>query len=126
MKSFVFSGCFFVLILSGIILYQMNLTAKSDDIITLTQEIEKNIFAEDKEKTKDGINKLSESFSEMQNWIMAFEDHEEILTMSRCVESMKIYSDFFNKEELLNQLYNFRFLLNYSVKSVVPTIENVL
>ncbi|MBQ2897389.1 MAG: DUF4363 family protein [Clostridia bacterium] len=126
MKSFIFSTCFFALMLSGIIFYHISLEHKADKINTITKEIESSILNRDVEKVDKKIEDLSNKFSEMQNWIMAFEDHDQILTMAQCVEGMKSYCEYFNANEILTELYKFRFLLNYSVQSVKPTIKNIL
>lgn len=126
MKSFIFSTCFFALVLSGVIFYQICLEQRSDEINAITREIEDNVFNNDNAKADKNINNLGKKFVKMQNWIMAFEDHDQILIMAQNIESMKSYCKNGSYDEILTELYKFRYLLNYSVQSVKPTIENIL
>ena len=125
MKSFIISVTFFVVVLSGVIFYQFRLESKAQEINQLTFEIEKCTKNQDKEKLKETTKKLSDNFDEVQNWLMAFEDHAQILEIAQCIEEIKAYSDQAGDAVVISSLNKFRYLLNYSVESVKPTLENI-
>jgi len=126
MKSFAFSTFIFGFMLFGIIFYQFALEKKSNEINLIADKIEESVSANMKEDSRKQIDALSEKFSEVKEWIMAFEDHEQISLMAQCVESMKANCEYYDNNGLLTELLKFRYLLNYSVESVKPTINNIL
>ena len=125
MKSFLISISFFAVILFGIIIYQVILEDKAKEINRITYEIQKSAEASDKEKFGTTTEELSESFDEVKNWLMAFEDHEQILEMAQCIQEIRAYKDKVEDPVVMIGLNKFRYLLNYSVESLKPTLENI-
>jgi len=83
MKSFFISIAFFILILTGIVSYQVILEKKADEINSITLEIQQSAELSDKDRYAEATEKLSKNFEEVKNWLMAFEDHEQILEMAQ-------------------------------------------
>lgn len=125
MKSFLISLIFFVIVLSGIFFYQYAIGKKAEEINLITVEIQKSVDASDEEKFNETTKKLSDSFEDVKNWLMAFEDHEQILEMAQCIQELKAYKNDINDPAVLIGLNKFKYLLNYSVESVKPTMENI-
>lgn len=125
MKSFFISITFFAVVLLGIIFYQFALEKKSEEINLITMEIKKSVEDADKESFRRSTKELSESFEEVKNWLMAFEDHNQILEMAQCIQEMNAYGNNLNDPIVMVGLNKFLYLLNYSVESVKPTLENI-
>lgn len=125
MKSFFISITFFAIVLLGIIFYQFALEKKSEEINLITMEIKKSVEDADKESFRRSTKELSESFEEVKNWLMAFEDHNQILEMAQCIQEMNAYGNNLNDPIVMVGLNKFLYLLNYSVESVKPTLENI-
>jgi len=126
MKSFFISIAFFILILTGIVSYQVILEKKADEINSITLEIQQSAELSDKDRYAEATEKLSKNFEEVKNWLMAFEDHEQILEMAQCIQELKGYKERIDESVVMIGLNKFRYLLNYSVESVKPTLENIL
>ena len=125
MKSFLISTMFFLLVLLGVIFYQFAIEKKAEEINATTFEIQKSVEIQDEEKFKKTTKQLSECFDEVKNWLMAFEDHEQILEMAQCIQEIEAYSSDVTDPSVMVGLNKFRYLLNYSVDSVKPTLENI-
>ena len=125
MKSFLISTTFFLIVLFGIIFYQFAIVKKAEKINTITVEIENSIYDKNNEKFNEATEKLSDYFEEVKNWLMAFEDHEQILQMAQCIQEIKAYESSIDGPTVMMGLNKFRYLLNYSVESVKPTLENI-
>ena len=125
MKSFLISTSIFIIVLIGIIFYQVILEKKSEEINMITIEIQKSAEVCDQEQFDKATKKLSEKFEEVKNWLMAFEDHEQILEMAKCIEEIKAYNNAVDDPAVMLGLNKFRYLLNYSVESLKPTFENI-
>ncbi len=125
MKSFIISISFFCFVLVGVIFYQFILEKKAEEIYQITFEIQKYAETYDKEKLKQTTKKLSDNFEEVKNWLMAFEDHDQILEMAQCIQEIKAYGEEVGDPVVMSSLNKFRYLLNYSVEGVKPTLENI-
>lgn len=125
MKSFYISIAFFVIVLGGIIFYQFALESKAEEINLMIFKLQEYAESDDKENFKETAKKLSENFEVVKNWLMAFEDHEQILEMAQCIQEIEVYSDVVVDPIVMLSLNKFRYLLNYSVESVKPTLENI-
>ncbi len=126
MKSFIFSCVFLLILLAAINIYYMNLSDNSEIITNLANKIEKYILNDESEKCKDAIYKLEKSFNDMQNKMMLFEDHGELIKITQTLELLKVYSVNFNKEEMLAQLSIFKILINNSIENITPNLKNIL
>ena len=125
MKSFLISISYFTVVLLGVIFYQVILEKKAEEINRIIIEIQQSAEKSDKQKFNKATEKLSKNFDEVKNWLMAFEEHEQILEMAQCIEEIKAYSNFMDDPVVMLGLNKFRYLLNYSVESVKPTLENI-
>lgn len=125
MKSFIISTIFFLIVLFGIVCYQFVIEKKAEEITAITYEIQQSAESSDKEKFSIATEKLSNYFEEVKNWLMAFEDHEQILQMAQCIQEIKAYKNRVEDPVVMIGLNKFRYLLSYSVDSVKPTFENI-
>ena len=125
MKSFIISTIFFVFVLFGIVCYQFIIEKKAEEITAITYEIQRSAENKDLEKFSTATDKLSDYFEEVKTWLMAFEDHDQILQMAQCIQEIKAYKNYVEEPVIMVGLNKFRYLLNYSVDSVKPTLENI-
>lgn len=125
MKSFIISIAFFIVVLSGVIMYQFVLEKKADEINKITYQIQQSAENADIKLYQKSTNDLNKSFEKVKNWLMAFEDHEQILEMAQCIQELEAYDKMYQDPIVMISLNKFRYLLNYSVESVKPTLENI-
>lgn len=125
MKSFIISVLFFVVVLFGVVFYQFALEKRAEEINQITFDIQKCAENNDAESFKNTTEELSRNFEKVKNWLMAFEDHEQILEMAQCIQEIKAYSEAVDDPAVMIGLNKFRYLLNYSVESLKPTLENI-
>ena len=126
MKAFVGAILVFVLMIGGILWYELSINKKQDEISEIITKTETAIFNEDIKTAEKNIKILTDEWDKLQNHLMMFNDHKDINEMSKALKTLTAFSEYEKYDEMYVSLENFKLLFKYAVESSKPTLANIL
>ena len=95
-------------------------------ILTDINEIDNSVKREDFNSALKGVEELEKTWESIKPGWDIFGEHDDIEQISEHIESLKVYAKYEDKEELVNEYYLLKSLINHVIDAEQLKFSNVL
>lgn len=108
-------------------IWQLNyLKTTSRYMLTDINEIDNSVKRDDFKSALNGVEELERTWNSIESGWDVFGEHNDIEQISEHITSMKVYSKYEDKEELVNEYKLLEQLINHIIDSEKLEFSNVL
>ena len=126
MKQYIIIGVAMFIILA-LNFWQANyLKDTSRYLLSDVNEIENCVKREDFEAALSGANELEKTWNDVQYMWDIFGEHDDVELITEHIKSIKVYSQYKDTEELVNEYTLLESLINHVVEAEQVNFSNVL